>query len=94
MSSMVRRIWSHSDTFSSKAKVPQSLDIEGFIHVASPIGGISDVNVAISIASNAAFNALKACAKVPSCKGLVFTSSSLAATFPHPNVEFSIDENT
>jgi hypothetical protein len=24
----------------------------------------------------------------------VFTSSSIAATFPHPDVEFSIDENT
>ena len=42
----------------------------------------------------AGLNGLKACAKVPSCKGFVFTSSSLAATFPHPNVEFSIDENT
>jgi len=42
----------------------------------------------------ASLNGLKACAKVPSCKGFVFTSSSLAATFPHPNVEFLIDENT
>jgi nucleoside-diphosphate-sugar epimerase len=68
--------------------------IEGFIHVASPIGGISDVHEAIALATNAGLNALKACAKVPSCKSFVFTSSSLAATFPHPNVEFSIDENT
>jgi len=42
----------------------------------------------------AGLNGLEACAKVPSCKGFVFTSSSLAATFPHPNVAFSIDENT
>ncbi|KAI4959117.1 hypothetical protein J4E86_002838 [Alternaria arbusti] len=68
--------------------------IEGFIHVASPIGGISDVHEAISITVKASLNGLKACAKVPSCKGFVFTSSSLAATFPHPNVEFLIDENT
>ncbi|KAG9192895.1 hypothetical protein G6011_11629 [Alternaria panax] len=68
--------------------------IEGFIHVASPIGGILGHNIAISIAVNAGLNALKACAKIPLCKGFVFTSSSLAATFPHPNVKFPIDENT
>jgi nucleoside-diphosphate-sugar epimerase len=78
----------------SKAKLSSSLGIEGFIHVASPVGGISDVHEAIALATNAGLNALKACAKVPSCKNFVFTSSSLAATFPRPNVEFSIDENT
>ncbi|KAL7779697.1 hypothetical protein CFE70_009713 [Pyrenophora teres f. teres 0-1] len=41
-----------------------------------------------------ALNALKACAKTPSCKRFVFTSSSIAATFPRPNVEFSIDETS
>ncbi|KNG49440.1 aldehyde reductase ii [Stemphylium lycopersici] len=68
--------------------------IGGFVHVASPVGGISDVDLAISIAVNGALNALKACAKTSSCRRFVFTSSSIAATFPHPNVECSVDENT
>ena len=43
---------------------------------------------------NGALNALKACAKTPSVKRFVFTSSSLAATLPKPNVEFSIDTSS
>ncbi|EUC49301.1 hypothetical protein COCMIDRAFT_1953 [Bipolaris oryzae ATCC 44560] len=68
--------------------------IDGFIHVAAPISESSDIKVAIPIAVKGAVNALKACAKTPSVKRFVFTSSSIAATFPQPDVEFSIDEDT
>ena len=81
-------------TTEGTAKLARILGIDGFIHVASPLGGISDVDLAISIAVNGALNALKACARTPSCKRFVFTSSSIAATFPHPNVELSVGENT
>lgn len=70
------------------------IDVHGFIHVASPLGGFDDANSAIPIGVNGGLNALKACARVPSVKRVVFTSSSLAATFPKRNVEFSIDENS
>lgn len=50
--------------------------------------------MAIPIAVKGALNALKSCAKTPSVKRFVFTSSSIAATFPQPDVEFSIDEGT
>jgi nucleoside-diphosphate-sugar epimerase len=67
--------------------------VEGFIHIASPLGGFSDVETAVSIGVSGGLNALKACAKSSSIKRCVFTSSSLAATFPKPNVEFSINED-
>jgi len=43
---------------------------------------------------NGALNALKSCAKTASCTRFVFTSSSIAATFPRPNVDYSIDETS
>ncbi|KAF2852396.1 NAD(P)-binding protein [Plenodomus tracheiphilus IPT5] len=67
---------------------------DGFIHVASPIGDLTDAKSAIAIGISGALNALKACAKTPSVKRFVFTSSSLAATFPKPNIEFSINETS
>ncbi|KAF2872065.1 hypothetical protein BDV95DRAFT_493313 [Massariosphaeria phaeospora] len=66
---------------------------DGFVHVASPLTG-TDPKVAIPIAVNGGLNALKAAAKTPSIKRVVYTSSSIASTFPKPNVEFSIDETS
>lgn len=68
--------------------------VDGFVHVASPIGGFDNAESAIPISVNGGLNALRSCAKSPSVKRVVFTSSSLAATFPKPNIEFSIDENS
>lgn len=76
------------------AKLTQPSGIDGFIHVAAPISESSDIKVAIPIAVKGALNALKASTKTPSVKRFVFTSSSIAATFPQPDVEFSIDEGT
>lgn len=67
--------------------------VDGFVHVASPLNG-EDPNVAIPIAVNGGLNALKAAAKEPSVKRVVYTSSSIAATFPQTDVDYSIDENT
>jgi nucleoside-diphosphate-sugar epimerase len=77
-----------------KADTVRHEDVEGFIHIASPLGGFSDVETAVSIGVSGGLNALKACAKTSSIKRFVFTSSSLAATFPEPNVEFSINEDS
>jgi hypothetical protein len=77
-----------------KAHTSRHSGIEGFIHVASPLGGFSDVETAVSIGVSGGLNALKACAKTSSIKRFVSTSSSLAATFPDPNVEFSINEDS
>ncbi|KAF1959651.1 dihydroflavonol-4-reductase [Byssothecium circinans] len=66
----------------------------GFIHVASPLGG-EDPKVAIPTAVNAGLNALKASAKTPSIKRVVYTSSSIATTFPVNNgVEKILDQNS
>jgi hypothetical protein len=40
--------------------------IEGFIHLAAPVGGIFDLDLALDIGRRAALNALEACAKTPS----------------------------
>ncbi|KAI8937046.1 hypothetical protein NX059_006265 [Plenodomus lindquistii] len=69
-------------------------DIDGFIHVASPIVNVTGAESGIAIGVTGALNALKACAKMPSVKRFVFTSSSIAATFAKPDVEFSIDTNS
>ncbi|USP73898.1 uncharacterized protein yc1106_01172 [Curvularia clavata] len=68
--------------------------IDGFIHVAAPISENSNLDLAVSIANNGVINALKACSKIPSCKRFVFTSSSIAAIFPRPNEEISLEEST
>ncbi|KAL6706544.1 hypothetical protein ACN47E_005300 [Coniothyrium glycines] len=68
--------------------------VDGFIHVASPLGGFSDASTAVAIGVKGGLNALQACAKTSSVKRFVFTSSSLAAAFPKPNVECSIDTQT
>ncbi|KAF2712068.1 NAD(P)-binding protein [Pleomassaria siparia CBS 279.74] len=65
----------------------------GFIHVASPLSG-ADPHAVIPIAVKGGLNALTASAKEPSIKRVVYTSSSMAATFPVPDTEFSIDENS
>lgn len=70
------------------------LGVDGFVHVASPIGDLSDATTASSIGIKGALNALEACAKAPLVKRFVFTSSSLAAAFPKPGVECSINKNS
>jgi nucleoside-diphosphate-sugar epimerase len=63
------------------------------IHIASPISGKAPEEI-IPTAVTGALNALKAAAKESSVKRVVITSSSLAATMPKPNVEFSISEES
>jgi nucleoside-diphosphate-sugar epimerase len=58
------------------------------------MGRLSDAFEAISTAIDGGINALTACAKTPSVKGLVFTSSSIASTFAKPNVEVSVTEDS
>jgi hypothetical protein len=72
------------------------LGIEGFIHLAAPVGGIFDLDFALDIGRRAALNALEACEKTPSVKRFVNTSSSTAASFSKPDVghEVPIDETT
>jgi nucleoside-diphosphate-sugar epimerase len=94
MSSMVCRFLSFAMLNEWKADTARHSGVEGFIHIASPLGGFSDVETAVSIGVTGGLNALKACTKTSSVKRFVFTSSSLAATFPRPNVEFSINENS
>jgi nucleoside-diphosphate-sugar epimerase len=79
---------------SKTSKLTRRSGIGGFIHVAAPISESADVELGISIAVKGALNALEACAKTPSCKRFVFTSSSVAVTLPHTDVEFSVDETT
>ncbi|KAH7077719.1 hypothetical protein BKA63DRAFT_410328 [Paraphoma chrysanthemicola] len=69
---------------------------EGFVHVAAPVGGILDLDVALDLGRKAALNALKACAKTPSVSRFVTTSSSFAASFPkvHLDHDLEIDETT
>jgi hypothetical protein len=70
--------------------------VEGFIHVASPLGGLSDLQTALNIGRNAGLSALKACANTPSIKRFVNTSSSTAATLPKPhlNHDIRVDEKS
>ncbi|KAF2729036.1 dihydroflavonol-4-reductase [Polyplosphaeria fusca] len=68
-------------------------DCAGFIHVASPLTG-QDPQETIPQAISGGVNALKSSAKTPSIQRVVFTSSSIAATFPKPNTPFSINETS
>jgi nucleoside-diphosphate-sugar epimerase len=61
------------------------VDIEGVIHVASPVDMNPDPNVTIPIAIKATLNVLKSAAKSPSIKRFVLTSSSVAAYTPENN---------
>jgi nucleoside-diphosphate-sugar epimerase len=79
-------------TSTAHSDLAQNPGIDGFVHVASPLGG-SDASTAISIAVRGGLNALKASAKTPSIKRFVFTSSIIAATFPKPGIEFVITES-
>lgn len=72
----------------------RKIGVQGFIHVASPLGDFADVDSAITIGVSGGLNALKACAKTASITRFVFTSSSLAATFPKADVEFAINGNS
>ncbi|KAF2678484.1 dihydroflavonol-4-reductase, partial [Lentithecium fluviatile CBS 122367] len=65
----------------------------GIIHVASPLSG-DEPAVAIPTAISIGLNALKAAAKTPSVTRVVYTSSSLAATFPSPGIEKILDESS
>jgi len=66
---------------------------EGFIHVAAPLGNLGGdkTEVVVSIAVKSNLNALKAAAKTPSIKSVVYTSSSIAATSPSVGVEKVLD---
>ncbi|KAH9871857.1 hypothetical protein J1614_006115 [Plenodomus biglobosus] len=75
----------------NELRLMNSKGMDGFIHVASPIGDLTDANSAIATGTSGALNALKACAKTPSVKRFVLTSSSLAATFPKSNIDCSIN---
>ncbi|KAF2828624.1 NAD(P)-binding protein [Ophiobolus disseminans] len=70
--------------------------VKGFIHLAAPVGGILDLELALDIGRRAGLNALKACAKQPSIKRFVNTSSLFAATLPQSGLDddFVIDEST
>ncbi|KAF2660434.1 NAD(P)-binding protein [Lophiostoma macrostomum CBS 122681] len=65
----------------------------GIIHVASPLNG-DDPNIAIPLAVNGALNALTAASKANSVKRVVYTSSSIAATYPRPNEVFEINDQS
>jgi len=68
--------------------------VEGFIHVASPVGGILDLELALDIGRRAGINALKASAKTPSVKRFVNTSSSAAVSLPKfIDYDFPLDES-
>ncbi|KAH3946374.1 hypothetical protein HBH98_057810 [Parastagonospora nodorum] len=68
--------------------------VEGFIHVASPVGGILDLDLALDIGRNAGINALKASAKTTSVKRFVNTSSSAAVSMPKfIDHDFPLDES-
>lgn len=66
----------------------------GFIHVATPVMQLLDPNEAVPMVINGVINALAAAATEPAVKRVVITSSSVAATSPKPNVEFSVDSGT
>jgi nucleoside-diphosphate-sugar epimerase len=72
----------------------EQTDVHGFIHVASPMDGSAGSSVAISTGVSGGLNALKACAKTSSVQRFVFTSSSIAATFAKPNVDYSVTEES
>lgn len=69
---------------------------EGFIHLAAPVGTIRDLDLALETGRRAGLNALEACAKTPTIKGFVNTSSSTAASFPKTTLteELFIDDAT
>jgi nucleoside-diphosphate-sugar epimerase len=56
--------------------------------------GSSGSSAAISTGVSGGLNALKACAKTSSVQRFVFTSSSIAATFAKPNIEYSVTEES
>lgn len=66
----------------------------GFIHVATPVMQMLDPNEAVPAVVKGVLNSLAAAAKEPTVKRVVITSSSVAATSPKPNVEFSVDPGT
>jgi nucleoside-diphosphate-sugar epimerase len=58
------------------------------------MNGAAGASAAISTGVSGGLNALKACAKTPSVQRFVFTSSSIAATFAKPNVDYSVTEES
>ena len=66
----------------------------GFCHVATPVMQSFDPNEGVTTVINGALNLLNACAKEPSIKRVVMTSSSTAAASPQPDTEFVIDETS
>ncbi|KAH7400849.1 hypothetical protein DE146DRAFT_693473 [Phaeosphaeria sp. MPI-PUGE-AT-0046c] len=71
-------------------------NIDGFIHLAAPVGTINDLDLALETGRRAGISALEACAKTPSIKSFVNTSSSVAASFALPQLEqeLHIDDKT
>lgn len=70
------------------------IGVSGVAHVASVLTFSPDPNAVIPQTIAGIVNVLKSAAKESSVKRVVYTSSSVAATLPKPNVEFSIDEST
>jgi nucleoside-diphosphate-sugar epimerase len=68
-----------------------SLGVSGIAHVASIIGSV-DPNEMIPTNVASAVNMLKAAAKEPSVKAVVYTSSSWACETPAPNVKHHVDQ--
>ncbi|KAJ4350196.1 uncharacterized protein N0V89_008817 [Didymosphaeria variabile] len=65
----------------------------GIIHVASPLNG-PDPQSTIPIGIRSALNALSAAAKTPSITRVVYTSSSIASTFPTYDKEKVLDQSS
>lgn len=90
----------HGQTLDTSRKVDMltycPTGVQGFIHIAAPVGGILDLQTALDLGHRAGLNAMKACAKQPSINRFVNTSSMFAATFPQPDLgyDFVIDEST
>lgn len=73
-----------------------TLGTEGFIHLAAPVGTMTDLDLALETGRRAGINALEASAKTPSIKSFVNTSSSVAASFANTTIahELFIDDTT
>jgi NAD(P)-dependent dehydrogenase (short-subunit alcohol dehydrogenase family) len=67
--------------------------MSGALHVASVMGGTEPETLVPAMVASGQ-QVLKAAAKEPGVKRVVFTSSSTALAFPKPEVEFVIDEKS
>lgn len=65
--------------------------VSGVAHVASDVSFGPDPKVVVGAAVAGVLNALKAAAKTPSVKRVVYTSSSIATAHPRPDTVFHVD---